>query len=109
MPRIKKKKNGNWLQLFSSNLLDKHSFRFFFECIRAKLIEALIKVIKFRYKKWVPQNDLAVAIFFKLVIAPPVKEWQRSKLEDGRCQVQTPVVLVDQVVRSFSWCSPKIA
>ena len=33
----------------------------------------------------------------------------RSKLVGGRCQVQTPVVLVDLAVRSFPWFSPKLA
>ena len=36
-------------------------------------------------------------------------EWKRSKLEDGECQVQTPVALVDLAVRSFPWFSPKLA
>ena len=32
-----------------------------------------------------------------------------AKLVDGRCQVQSPVVLVSLVVRSFPWFSPKLA
>ena len=32
-----------------------------------------------------------------------------SKLEDGRCQVRTPVALVDLAVWSFPWFSPKLA
>ena len=33
----------------------------------------------------------------------------RSKLVDGKCQVQSPVALVDLAVRSFPWFSPKLA
>ena len=33
----------------------------------------------------------------------------RSKLVDGRIQVQTPDALVDLVVRSFPWFSSKFA
>ena len=32
-----------------------------------------------------------------------------QKLVDGRCQVQSPVALVDLAVRSFPWFSPKLA
>ena len=41
--------------------------------------------------------------------APPVAQRYRSNLEDGKCQVQTPVTLVDIAVRSFPWFSPKLA
>ena len=33
----------------------------------------------------------------------------RSKLVDGRCQVRSPVALVDLAVRSFLWFSPKLS
>ena len=39
--------------------------------------------------------------YIRITVAPPVTEWQRSKLEDGRCQVQTPVALADLAVRSY--------
>ena len=41
--------------------------------------------------------------------APPVAECQRSKLDDGRCQFQIPVSLIDLAVRRFPWFSPKLA
>ena len=31
------------------------------------------------------------------------------KLVDGKCQIQSPVVLVDLAARSFQWFSPKLA
>ena len=40
---------------------------------------------------------------------PPVAQRYRSKLEGGKCQVQTPVALVDLAVPSFPWFSPKLA
>ena len=33
----------------------------------------------------------------------------RSKLLDGRCQVQFPVALVDLAIRTFPWFSPELA
>ena len=33
----------------------------------------------------------------------------RSNLLDGRCQVKSSVVLVELVVWSFTWFSPKLA
>ena len=42
-------------------------------------------------------------------LAPQIAEWEHSKLEAGRCQVQTPVALVDLAFRSFPWFSPKLA
>ena len=43
-------------------------------------------------------------------LAPPVAApFCALKLVDGKCQVQSPVALVDLAVRSFPWFSPKLA
>ena len=39
--------------------------------------------------------------------SPPV--YLRSKLVDGRCEIQSPVALVDVAVQSFPWFSLKLS
>ena len=48
-------------------------------------------------------NEMFSILHCLNVFAPPVAEWQRSKQEDGKCQVQTPVALINLDIQSFLW------